>query len=177
MGMVINGQIYRGKSGGAGEFGHIVVDTAGPLCDCGKHGCLESYLSDRALLATARKEVNEDIRDFDDLVQRAQSGNKAAENVLTNAGALLGREIANLVNILYPKLILISGEGVRVGEIFFSALRVSFHENVMPGLAEDTEIRVAPWGDDVWARGAASVVIGELFNSPMQKEESAEKAR
>lgn len=175
MGMVINGQIYRGKSGGAGEFGHIVVDPAGPLCDCGKHGCLESYLSDRALLATARKEVNEDIRDFDDLVQRAQSGNEAAENVLTNAGALLGREIANLVNILDPKLILISGEGVRVGEIFFSALRASFHENVMPGLAEDTEIRVAPWGDDVWARGAASVVIGELFNSPMQKEEANEK--
>jgi predicted NBD/HSP70 family sugar kinase len=177
MGIVINGQIYRGKSGGAGEFGHIVVDPEGPLCDCGKHGCLESYLSDHALLATARKEVGEDIVDFDDLLQRANSGNGPAAMVLTRAGRLLGREIANVVNILDPKLILISGEGVRMGEIFFSALRAAYKQHVMPGLLEDTEIRVIPWGDDVWARAAASVVIGELFNSPMQKEEGIEKGR
>jgi len=177
MGIVINGQIYRGMSGGAGEFGHIVVDPNGPLCDCGKHGCLESYLSDRALLATARKEVGADVIDFDDLLQRANNGNAAAAMVLTRAGRLLGQEIANLVNILDPKLILISGEGVRMGEIFFSALRTAFKQNVMPGLVEDTEIRVIPWGDDVWARAAASVVIGELFNSPMQKEENSEKIR
>jgi predicted NBD/HSP70 family sugar kinase len=175
MGIVINGQIYRGMSGGAGDFGHIVVDPEGPLCDCGKHGCLESYLSDRALLTAARKEVGEDVKDFDDLLQRANNGNSAAAMVLTRAGWLLGREVANLVNILDPKLILISGEGVRMGEIFFSALRVAFKKHVMPGLAEDTEIRVIPWGDDVWARAAASVVIGELFNSPMQKEEKTRR--
>lgn len=177
MGIVINGQIYRGKSGGAGEFGHIVVDPNGPLCDCGKHGCLESYLSDRALLATARKEVSEDIQDFNDLLERANYGNSAAAMVLTRAGSLLGQEIANLVNILDPKLILISGEGVLMGEIFFSALRSAFRQHVMPGLAEDTELKVIPWGDDVWARAAASVVIGELFNSPIQKEETEKKGR
>jgi len=170
MGMVINGEIYRGKSGGAGEFGHIVVDPAGPLCDCGKRGCLESFISDRALVTAARKLVSKDVADFDDLIARAQAGNQAAINILAEAGTMLGREIANLVNMLDPKLILIGGEGVRVGEYFFTALRQSFHDNVMPGLAEDTEIRVVPWGDDVWARGAASVVIGEIFNSPMQNE-------
>ncbi|MGD0707973.1 MAG: ROK family transcriptional regulator [Anaerolineaceae bacterium] len=177
MGIVIDGQIYRGKSGGAGEFGHVVVDPNGPLCDCGKHGCLESYVSDGALLATARKEVGEDIRDFDDLLQRAASGNAKAVQVFTRAGQLLGQEIANLVNILDPKLILISGEGVRMGEIFFSAVKEAVKQNVMPSLLNDTEIRVIPWGDDVWARAAASVVIGELFSSPMQKEESTDKKR
>jgi predicted NBD/HSP70 family sugar kinase len=57
MGIVINGQIYRGKSGGAGEFGHTVIDPNGPLCNCGKHGCLESFLSDRALIEKAHAEV------------------------------------------------------------------------------------------------------------------------
>lgn len=175
MGMVINDQIVRGKSGGAGEFGHVVVDPQGPLCDCGKHGCLESYLGDRALLATARRQAGEDIRDIDDLVNRAAKGNSAAQAVLSNAGELLGREIANLVNILDPKLIIISGEGVHMGESFFSALRSAVDRNVMPGLAKDIEIRVAAWEDDVWARGAASVVIGELFNSPIQKEEATIK--
>jgi len=175
MGMVINGQIVRGKSGGAGELGHIVVDPNGPLCDCGKHGCLESFLSDRALLATARRVVGEDVRDIDDLVRRATAGSEEAKSVLAGAGELLGREIANLVNILDPKLIIISGEGVRMGELFFSALRSAVAKNVMPGLAKDSEILMAAWEDDVWARGAASVVIGELFNSPMQKEEATVK--
>ena len=175
MGIVIQGQIYRGKNGGAGEFGHIVVDPSGPLCDCGKRGCLESFISDRALLAVARVEVDPTLRDIEDLVQRAKNGNAAAAALLSRAGALLGRELANVVNILDPTLILITGEGVRMGELFFSGLRSAFHQNVMPGLAEDTEIRVTPWGDDVWARAAASVVIGELFNSPIQKEEAASK--
>lgn len=172
MGMVINGEIVRGKSGGAGEFGHIVVDPNGPLCDCGKHGCLESFLSDRALLTTARRQVSEDVRDIDDLVSRASEGNAAARSVLASAGTLLGRQVANLVNILDPKLIILSGEGVRMGDAFFKPLLDSVAQNVMPGLAEDTEIRLATWGDDVWARGAASVVIGGLFNSPIQKEEA-----
>ena len=173
MGMVINGQIVRGKSGGAGEFGHIVVDPNGPLCDCGKHGCLEAFLSDRALLATAHRKVGEDVRDIDDLVNRASKGNPAAQQVLASAGTLLGREVANLVNILDPKLIIISGEGVRMGDAFFKPLLDSVAQHVMPGLEKDTEIRLATWEDDVWARGAASVVIGGLFNSPIQKEETS----
>jgi N-acetylglucosamine repressor len=170
MGIVLNGQIYRGKSGGAGEFGHIVVNPNGPLCSCGKRGCLESYLGDRALLAAARQEVSPDIRDIDDLVSRAGNGEAGAVKVLSRAGALLGQQVANLVNIFDPKLIIISGEGIRMGEVFFNTLRIAFHEYVMPGLAEDTEIRIAAWGNDVWARGAASLVIGELFISPIQKE-------
>ena len=58
-----------------------------------------------------------------------------------------------------------------MGELFFSAMGQAFHESVMPGLAEDTEIRVNSWGDDIWALGAASLVIAEIFISPIQKEE------
>jgi predicted NBD/HSP70 family sugar kinase len=129
-------------------------------------------LSDRALLVTAREQVSADVRDIDDLVKRASNGNQAALNMLGSAGTLLGQEVANLVNILDPKLIIFSGEGVRMGEAFFKPLLDSLEKNIMPGLAKDTEIRMADWTDDVWARGAASVVIGELFNSPIQKEEA-----
>ena len=58
----------------------------------------------------------------------------------------------------------------RMGEVFFSAVRSAFHDCVMPGLAEDTEIRVNSWGNDIWALGAASLVIAEIFKSPIQKE-------
>ncbi len=177
MGIVIDGHIYRGKSGGAGEFGHIVVDPDGPLCGCGKHGCLESMVSDQALVAEARRVVAPDVADLDDLIKRAAAGNTKAKDVLTRAGTLLGQQIANIVNLFDPKLIIISGEGIRMGEVFFSAVRTAFHECVMPGLAEDTEIRVNSWGDGIWALGAASLVIAEIFKSPMQKEERANNSK
>jgi hypothetical protein len=62
-----------------------------------------------------------------------------------------------------------------MGEVFFSAVRTAFHDYVMAGLAEDTEIRIKSWGDDIWALGAASLVIAEIFKSPIQKEERRQK--
>jgi glucokinase-like ROK family protein len=177
MGIVINGEVYRGKGGGAGELGHVMVDPNGPLCDCGKRGCLESLVSDRALVAEARHNVSPDIADLDDLIQLASEGDAGAAQVLAHAGTLLGRQIANIVNVLDPKLIIISGEGTRMGDVFFSAVRTAFHDCVMTGLAEDTEIRVNSWGDDIWALGAASLVIAEIFKSPIQKEERTENTK
>mgnify|MGYP001004912252 CR=1 FL=1 len=170
MGIVINGQIYRGKGGGAGEFGHIMVDPNGPKCDCGRRGCLETMLSDRALVAEARQLVSADVNNLDDLIARMKTGDQKAALIFTKAGQLLGHQIANLVNLFDPKLIIISGEGIRMGDVFFSAMRTTFEEGVMLGLAEDTEIRVNSWGDDIWALGAASLVIAEIFVSPIQKE-------
>lgn len=170
MGIVINGQIYRGKGGGAGEFGHIMVDPEGARCDCGRQGCLETVLSDRALVAEAKRIISEDVCDLDDLIARMKAGDQNAALIFTKAGKILGHQIANLVNLLDPKLIIISGEGIRMGDVFFSAVRNTFNEGVMLGLIEDTEIRVNSWGDDIWALGAASLVIAEIFISPVQKE-------
>lgn len=170
MGIVINGQIYRGKGGGAGEFGHIIVDPEGLRCDCGRQGCLETVLSDRALVAEAKQKISADVRDLDDLIARIKAGDQNAALIFTNAGKILGQQIANLVNLFDPKLIIISGEGTRMGDVFFSAVRSTFNDGVMLGLAEDTEIRVNSWGDDIWALGAASLVIAEIFISPVQKE-------
>ncbi len=176
MGIVIDGRLYRGKSGGAGEFGHIMVAPNGPLCDCGKRGCLELIISDRALVAQARKELGEEVKDLDDLIRRVNMGQKEAVEIMVQAGTLLGNQIGNLVNIFDPNLIIISGEGTRMGDVFFTAVHNAFCEVVLPGLAEDTEIRVRSWGDDIWALGAASLVIAQIFVSPVQKEEISAKA-
>ena len=121
-------------------------------------------------MAEARLKVSPEIADLDDLIARVNAGNQNAAALLAKAGRLLGIQIANLVNLFDPKLIIISGEGIRMGDVFFSAVRGSFKDGVMPGLAEDTEIRVNSWGDDIWALGAASLVIAEIFISPIQKE-------
>jgi N-acetylglucosamine repressor len=172
MGIVINGQFYRGARGGAGEFGHTVVDPHGPQCECGKHGCLEAFVGDIGLLRAAaeavqRGEIEQPVSNVDELISLAIAGNPAAQAVFANAGQVLGRSIANLINIFSPQKILISGEGARAGSFLFDPMCQAVETNVMPGLRADTEIQIDPWGDDAWARGAAGLVLRELFESPV----------
>lgn len=105
----------------------------------------------------------------DELLAAANGGDGAAQAVLARAGAVLGLGIANLINIFNPSHVLISGEGVRNGEWFFSTMRQTIERHVMPGLVGDTAIRIDTWGDDAWARGAAGLVLRELFESPVNR--------
>jgi predicted NBD/HSP70 family sugar kinase len=171
MGVVVNGQLYRGATGWAGEFGHIVIDPDGPACACGKSGCLETYISDPALVRLAREAVakgnlHASIQTVNDLVAAAERGERAAREILAAAGEKLGVAISNLVNVFNPALIIISGEGVRAGDCLFSPMHAAIELNVVPGFIEDVEIKIDVWDDDAWARGAASLVLLDLFTSP-----------
>lgn len=175
MGIVVQGQIYHGHGGGAGEFGHVVVDPQGPPCHCGGRGCLETFVADPGLLRQARDawqrgELPVMVERIEDLITLAEDGNQYAQRLFAQAGGLLGLQVANLINILDPEMIIIGGEGTRNGEWMFVPMRQAIAQYVMPGLRNSAEIRVDPWGDDAWARGAASLVLGELFKSPIQRE-------
>lgn len=173
LGIVANGQFYRGQSGGAGEFGHITMNPDGPLCDCGKHGCLEAYVGDPALIRSAQEAASHGqlpkIESLDELLSLAESGNAAAIHIFRQAGQILGIGIANLVNLFNPKKIIISGEGTRDGDFLFVPMKESIQQNTMPGLFDPATIEIAPWGDDAWARGAAGLVLREVFESPIHK--------
>jgi predicted NBD/HSP70 family sugar kinase len=170
LGIVVNGQFYRGAGGGAGEFGHTVIVPDGAQCDCGKFGCLEAYVGDRGLMDAARAQAAlATVQSPDELLRLANEGNAAAQEVFAHAGVLLGRSVANLVNLFNPQRILISGEGVRYGHWMFDSMRTAVQQNAMQTLLADVEIRLEPWGDDVWARGAASLVLRQLFESPVHQ--------
>ncbi len=176
LGIVLNGQLYRGVNGGGGEFGHTVIEQDGQLCACGNKGCLETFVSDPALLRMAseaflRGEIPEEIKIMDELIKSAHNGNSASCEIFRQAGEKLGHSIANLVNILSPEEIIISGEGVRAADLLFEPMRKAITRFVMPGLVEDTKVRIDVWEDDAWARGAASLVLQEIFKSPLYREE------
>lgn len=175
LGIVVNGQFYRGTRGGAGEFGHTVIDPRGPTCECGKHGCLEAYVGDPGLVRMAteavdRGEISGPVRSVGDLLTLAQAGDRGARAVFERAGDILGQGVANLLNVFNPQKIIISGEGARAGDLLFKPMRDSIARNVMPGLANDTSIQIDAWGDDAWARGAASLVLHDLFESPIKRQ-------
>ncbi|MGE5378256.1 MAG: ROK family protein [Bacteroidota bacterium] len=174
LGIVANGQFYRGQTGGAGEFGHITISPDGPLCACGKRGCLEAYVGDPALVrsaqdAAARGELPAPVQDVDELLSLAQSGEPCAVRIFGEAGRILGMGIATLINLFNPKKIIISGEGTREGDFLFVPMKESIQQNTMPGLFDPDIIEIIPWGDDAWARGAAGLVLREVFESPIHK--------
>ncbi len=174
LGIITNGQFYRGSGGGAGEFGHTVIDPNGTPCDCGKRGCLETLIGDPGLLRQAKLahekgELPTLPENPGDLAQMASNGNHTAGNILKKSGEILGRSVANLVNLFNPQRILISGEGVSRGPIFFAAMKKSMQTYALPDLFSDVDLRVEPWGDDVWARGAASLVLRSIFESPVHE--------
>jgi len=175
MGIVVNGQSYRGAGGGAGELGHTVIDPLGPVCECGKRGCLETYVGDPALvreaaLARGRGEMSAEVKTVEDLTRLAVEGDEGARRIFAWAGEILGRATANLVNIFNPNMIVISGEGTRAGDWILKPMTDTIAKFAMPSLASDAQIKIDRWGDDTWAYGAASLVLQELFESPVHRE-------
>lgn len=163
LGIVVGGQLYRGM-GGAGEFGHTVLDTSGYVCDCGNRGCLETFVGDPWLLRRAL-EQGLTFASVEAFLSAAQSGEGSVLNILNQAGEALGRGIAMLVNVLHPQLLIFSGEGMRYGELLLKPMREVLYSSAMPALLDGLKLHVEPLGDDAWARGAASLVLQELFRT------------
>lgn len=108
-GIVLDGKLYRGADGTAGELGHVTLDARGPVCRCGNRGCLELTVGGRALLENARL-TKPDIADLDALVRLAAEGDPGCRRLLIDAGTQLGFALGGLVNLLNPARIVLGGE-------------------------------------------------------------------
>lgn len=164
LGMVLNGQMYRGAKGSGGEFGHTMMDPQGVICQCGNRGCLETYVADPWLLRRAAMN-GLSVATIEDLLAAARSGDEIALHVYESAGQILGQGIANLINLFNPSLIIVSGEGVRAGDFVFPAMRAAIEKHTFGQLGEDVALRIEPASDDMWARGAAGLVLNEVFET------------
>lgn len=175
MGLVLDGRIHRGAHGIGPEFGHVKADPAGPPCRCGQRGCLDAYASDWGILrqALARGAV-EAVEDgagpgqLAGLVRRARAGEGVPAGLFRRAGEALGLAIANAINLLNPPRLVISGEGLRAGDLLRLPLLAAVEANVLPTLREATEIVFQPWGDEMWARGAAAIVLRQVYEAPWE---------
>jgi predicted NBD/HSP70 family sugar kinase len=171
MGMVIHHQLYQGPGGGVGEIGHITVEPDGPLCDCGKRGCLEAVASDPAVLRYIRAangaSKSELPATLADVIAAVEAGDVVAEQALARSGTYLGIGVATVINILCPPLIIISGEGVAAGDHRLKPMFEALRQHVFNGLLENVQVVIKAADDRAWARGAASIVVGKLFESPL----------
>jgi len=164
-GIVIDGNIYRGANGGAGEIGHIPVSDDGPDCACGARGCLEAIIGDVAMVteAIAQGVVGQGGTTVD-LLNAARSNNVAALEIYRNAGAQLGRALAGVIHTLDPEVVVILGEGVSAWSFWEQGFEQSFRRHLMPS-RRGIPFVVEPWTEDQWALGAAALVLGTPFDA------------
>jgi predicted NBD/HSP70 family sugar kinase len=152
----MEGRLYRGHNGGAGEIGHISIDPAGALCRCGKHGCLDTLAGGLAIRERARN-AGLAIESMRDLERLASDGNRAAIELLRTAGNALGRVVASLVQINNPETVLFADlEGFGNG-LFYTSARQAIENNILPRFLRSTQIIFQPVEYTFLARGAASV--------------------
>jgi N-acetylglucosamine repressor len=167
MGMVLQGQLYQGIRGGAGELGHTIVDLAqariGPL----EAGTLEGISSDPAVIALLEKDGQPLYASLAEVIDAAERGDNQAVEALRRSGEYLGVALAGVINILCPSLIIISGEGVSAGEWRLKPMMEAMRRYTFNNLLDGVEIIVVPADDHTWARGAATLALNRLFVSPL----------
>lgn len=162
LGMRLNGQLYRGPRGQGGEYGHITVDPGGPVCDCGKHGCLEAIASLAAITRQFAAETGAPPTDaaFRDALA---AGDRAAVALASRASQLLGTSLATLVNVLTPETIVFSGEGAWLADATLADIETAMREAMFEGLLGTVETTVQERSDMFWAQGAAEVLVDEML--------------
>jgi predicted NBD/HSP70 family sugar kinase len=166
MGILINGEIFRGGEGLAGEFGHTTLDPAGPPCACGDRGCVEAYCSASALLAHTKSHLNGDASTaagtVEELAALAAQGNHAAKATFELMGEKLGIGVANLIDLFNPDVVILAGRSTVASSHFLPALQreVDTHAWRQSG----KKLHISSLGERATAMGACGMILQGSFN-------------
>ncbi len=170
-GIIINGSLYRGASGGAGEFGHLILKEDGPRCGCGNRGCLEAMVAGPALVKGARLVALEEETLMEELAgsvekiegevvtQAARKGDRRAQELFSELGYRLGTALISLTNIFNPEGVVIGGGVSEAGEYLLSPVRERIRGAASMRSAGEVAIKEAELGQEAGLKGALSLAI------------------
>ncbi|HJP90350.1 MAG TPA: ROK family protein [Pyrinomonadaceae bacterium] len=176
VGVVVNGEVLRGRHNTAGEFGHVPLSIDGPRCSCGATGCWEAYVSN---LATLSRYFGHDLSEprprdsetatftVEDLIARARAGDAKALAALNSTARYLGLGLASIINALDPGRVYIGGEITTAWSLIEPIVRSALRERTLTEFGGATEIHVVPAEDHPRLRGAVALVAAPAFAAPM----------
>jgi len=173
VGVMIHGEVLRGRHNIAGEFGHVPLSLDGPRCACGATGCWEAYVSNRATLARyfGRAPADDDPSaeqafTIEDLIARARAGDAKAVTALQATARYLGLGLASVVNALDPSVLNVGGEITLAWDLIEPTVRAAFVERALTPGAATTEIRPVAAGEYPRLQGAVALVAAPAFAAP-----------
>jgi len=161
-GVILNGELYRGASGNAGEFGHIIIDTNGPACHCGNKGCWEtlaseSYIVNRYLkLSNSNKELTKK-----EIYQIGKNGDKKIIEIFSEVGKNIGIGLVNIINGLSPELLVIGGGIVEIKDYVYEEIIKKLEESALSISYKKVEIKFSELAGLAAVYGMADLIINE----------------
>lgn len=154
LGIIINGDLYTGRSGFTGEIGHMHMFNNELLCHCGKKGCLETEVSGRALMRTVKERIEAGESSFltkdgnsdftvNDIIDAVVDEDPLCLDVIEHIGHILGETVANLINVFNPELVVIGGLLARTGDFMLQAVKSSMRKYSLNLVNRDTRVALA----------------------------------
>jgi predicted NBD/HSP70 family sugar kinase len=160
-GIVLDGRVYHGATGIAGEIGHVLVAPDGQVCRCGNRGCLETVASTPALLALLRRSRGRDELSVADMLATARDRDLQSRRVLTDGGRAIGRVLADLCNCLNPELVVVGGELNEAGGSLAAGIRDSIDRYALPAAAGTVSVRGGVLAERAELLGALALIIAD----------------
>ena len=158
-GLVVDGRLFRGRAGTAGEIGHVTIDEDGPVCRCGNRGCLETFVRAPVLLEMLR--ASHGPLTLKDVIVRARSGDAGCRRVVADAGRHIGVAAASLCNLLNPERLVIGGELAGAGPILLDPIRDVVERLAIPTAAGTVTIVQGELADRAEMMGALALALSE----------------
>jgi glucokinase-like ROK family protein len=169
-GLLINGQIYRGATGCAGEIGHTTINENGPLCTCGNRGCLEAMAGGRSIVNQAHQAIESGRRTqlaaippekltAADLAVAARQGDLLAQEIVAQVGKYIGIALASVINIVNPGMIIVGGSISLMGDLILEPIRQIATKRSLPAAAQDVRITAAFLGQRSSSLGAIAQAL------------------
>ncbi|MEU6930997.1 ROK family transcriptional regulator [Streptomyces sp. NPDC046385] len=165
-GLVIDGRVYRGPGGTAGEIGHITLDESGPVCRCGNRGCLETFTAARYVLPLLQSSHGPGLT-MERVVQLAREGDPGCRRVIADVGRHIGSGIANLCNLLNPSRVILGGDLAEAGELVLAPIRDSVSRYAIPSAARQLSLAQGALGGRAEVLGALALVLSEMGDSTL----------
>lgn len=175
-GIIINGNLFKGGRGFAGEIGHIQRDPQGEICGCGRRGCWETQVGPRAVLQRVKRslEANPDYTleytngninklTFNQVVDCGLQGNQICRSAMEEVGKNLGTGIADLANIFNPEMVVIGGAFSYGREILLPVIEDIIFADTLPAIKQDMQVTFSEHGADACVLGAIAVVLDDIL--------------
>ena len=190
LGMILNGELFRGHNGFAGEFSHIPLFNNNKLCGCGKTGCLETETS---LLVIIEKAIDglkngrqsalskkfpcgNFEQDYEAINMAALKGDQFAVELLSEVGYNIGRGVAILIHLINPESVILSGRGALAGKVLQAPIQQALNKDCIPRLAANTVVEVSTLGYEAELIGSAALVMENKVKENTRILEKAKKS-
>lgn len=166
-GFIIDGKVFRGHGGSAGELGHMVIDPEGPTCVCGLQGCLVTFVGSQPILKHAQK-LGLEHQKITELLSALKEGDPIARDVISSVAKSLGLAVAGLMNMMNPERVILGGDLALAGDSLLHPLRECVQTRSLWSAISNSNIVTSTLGEQVIALGAATSILQRTLTQPNQ---------